>query len=192
MHPLPTFVAPRGARRFLAILIAVVLAAACSTDTECQLATPNCPSGTYSSENSGGSCIAHGSSQCDPNSICLSQGGSDILGPGCGPNSAKTCTYGGSSVPSKFCCGGSTVVGSLDCPDNQTYDGKLGIFCGQTCQRPGSECCNAGRCGQLGGVCAPSGGGTVCPDGHPCADPGHVCCKQSNGSYLCLLPGLCS
>jgi hypothetical protein len=33
--------------------------------------------------------------------------------------------------------------------------------------------------------------GDSCPDGHPCSGSDHICCKQSDGSYLCLLPGLC-
>jgi len=41
-----------------------------------------------------------------------------------------------------------------------------------------------------GGSCYGNTGG-ACPDGHPCSGSDHICCKQSDGSYSCLLPGLC-
>jgi hypothetical protein len=41
-----------------------------------------------------------------------------------------------------------------------------------------------------GGSCYGNSGGS-CPDGHPCSGSDHICCKQADGSYSCLLPGLC-
>ena len=125
-----------------------------------------------------------------PQSICQ--------GADCTPNTNRTCTYGGYSVPSAYCCGNSTVVGSLDCPNNQTYDGQPGLFCGTTCQRPGSQCCNGGRCGGIGGVCAPSCSGNTqlanCPDGSQlCCSVNQVCCHDSanGGAIGCEFKGFC-
>ena len=111
-----------------------------------------------------------------------------------------TCTYGGSTIPSKYCCGNSTSVGSLDCPANQTYNGQLGLFCGTACQRPGSQCCNGSSCGAIGGVCQQtlscSGSQQVahCPDGSQrCCSTNQVCCHDSanGGAIGCEFAGFC-
>jgi hypothetical protein len=37
-----------------------------------------------------------------------------------------------------------------------------------------------------------SSGGDSCPDGHSCdMSGGHVCCPNGDGTYSCLLSGLC-
>ena len=169
----------------------LVGASGCGSGNSCDVTATRCPYQMYGT--AAGNCL-YGSpvwKECsDPQSIC--QGGD------CSPNTNNTCTYGGSSVPSKFCCGGSTVTGSLDCPGNQTFDGKPGLFCGMTCQRPGSQCCNGGRCGAVGGVCPlECSGNTVaagCPDGsEKCCSPNMVCCHDSanGGAIGCEFAGFC-
>ena len=176
--------------RTFAILLAAALG--CSPAADCNK-IGECPSGTYGGFS--GNCLYDPPlwKECsDPHSICQ---GADCTG-----NQNNTCTYGGSTVPSKFCCGASTVVGSLDCPANQTYDGQVGLFCGVTCQRPGSQCCNNGRCGSIGGVCAPASTcnasqySAACPDGtHRCCSVNMVCCHDTanGGAIGCEFTGFC-
>src|ERR1041384_4722418 len=137
--------------RLFACALAAAAAAGCS-EGSCDKTAGACPFNMYGT--AAGNCL-YGSpvwKECpDPHSICQ--------GADCTANSSGTCTYGGSSVPSKYCCGSSTVTGSLDAPSNQTYSGELGLFCGTTAQRPGSQCCNGSSCGAIGGACAPSCGG---------------------------------
>ena len=173
---------------------ALSLALGCGSGN-CDKTATACPFQMYGTAS--GNCLTDLNSnpwkECDdPHSICQNAA--------CAPNPNGTCRYAGSQAPSKYCCGASTSVGSLDCPDNQTYDGQLGLFCGLTCQRPGSQCCNGSSCGSIGGVCAPaascSGSEQLapCPDGtKKCCSVNQVCCHDSanGGAIGCEFQGFC-
>ncbi|MGZ6143554.1 MAG: hypothetical protein ACXWLM_09450 [Myxococcales bacterium] len=173
----------------------MLLAAGCGSG-DCDKTATACPYQMYGTAS--GNCLLDTGSasvwkECpDPHSICQNAA--------CNPNPTGSCRYGGSQAPSKYCCGSSTSVGSLDCPDNQFYSGQLGLFCGMTCQAPGSACCNGGSCGAIGGVCvqAPSCSGNQqaapCPDGtRKCCSVNQVCCHDSanGGAIGCEFSGFC-
>jgi len=175
-------------------IVVVALGTASCPSPPCDKTATACPYQMYGT--AAGNCLYGAPAtnvwhECpDPHSICQQAP--------CNANPNNTCTYAGSTAPSKYCCGSSSSVGSLDCPSNQTYDGELGLFCGMTCQRPGSQCCNGSSCGATGGVCAPSCSGNdrvaACPDGSSrCCSVNQVCCHDSanGGAIGCEFAGFC-
>ncbi|MFZ5468670.1 MAG: hypothetical protein ACOZIN_04455 [Myxococcota bacterium] len=124
-------------------------------------AAPRCPPRM---DACGSGCIELGKSCCGGGeAVCGSSGGGSLSGESCQPNTGNTCTFSGGASPSKYCCGeGETVAGSQDIPDDVTFDGDPGVFCGNTVIRAGEPCCNSvGECGVTGipGGSSSSGGG---------------------------------
>lgn len=94
----------------------------------------------------------------------------------CNPYAYMPCYPDGTKQCSASCTWGA-------CPSPSSGGCAVTPNCGKGTHQVGCECVSNG-----GG-----GGGGTCPDGSSCdSTGGHVCCGCADGSYMCLLPGLCA